>query len=183
MGEEKVKKKVGRPKKSEEAKLKDEEHKKNKSIERRKNKTQPMAIDTKKKRKASQPAFRDVVELEKAIFRYFESCKNNYRLEYDAEGNTIKIQEPLPYTMSGLARALGISRMTLLNYKNKSKEFKDVVEEAKQIVEEYAETQLYINRNAAGIIFNLKNNFGWRDKQEIEAQVDNNITVIPPKFD
>ena len=177
------KKKVGRPKKTEEQKKKDAEHIQERKKKRAENRKSVKAIDTTKKRKATQPAFTDVNQLEKAINRYFDKCTNNYRIEIDAEGNEIRIQEPLPFTMAGLARSLGISRATLLNYKHQSSDFCAVVEEAKLRIEEYAETQLYVNRNATGIIFNLKNNFNWKDKQEVEANVENKIKIIPPKFD
>ena len=34
--------------------------------------------------------------------------------------------------------------------------------------QQYAEEFLFVGKNAAGVIFNLKNNYGWRDKTEQE---------------
>lgn len=71
-----------------------------------------------------------------------------------------------PYTMSGLARHMGIDRRTLLNYSN-MEQFFHTVEGARERVHEFAESQLY-GRAAAGAQFVLKNNFEWRDRHEID---------------
>lgn len=67
-------------------------------------------------------------------------------------------------TMSGLAYALGMSRQSLINYGNKD-EFFDTVKRARDRVAIALEQRLYGN-NVTGIIFNLKNNFGWVDRVE-----------------
>jgi len=68
------------------------------------------------------------------------------------------------HTMAGLGYALGMCRQSLLNYSNKD-EFLDTIKKARNKVEVYAEKCLYGN-NVAGPIFNLKNNFEWKDKTE-----------------
>ena len=40
-----------------------------------------------------------------------------------------------------------------------------------------AEERLFNGGNTAGVIFNLKNNYGWVDKQEVEANVNSNVVV------
>ena len=81
-------------------------------------------------------------------------------------------------TITGLALALGFnSRQTLLNYQGKE-EFMDTIKRAKAIVERYAEERLYDKDGANGAKFSLANNFeGWREKQQIEADVNNNVTI------
>jgi len=69
-------------------------------------------------------------------------------------------------TMSGLAYALDLSRQGLLDYANKE-QFYDTIKKARQRVEIALEQRL-AGQAPAGTIFNLKNNFGWRDKQELE---------------
>ena len=77
-------------------------------------------------------------------------------------------------TVCGLADYLGIHRKTLLEYEEKE-EFSDTIKRAKNKIELYLEENLYGN-NVAGLIFNLKNNFGWKDKQEIESHnVNENV--------
>lgn len=95
---------------------------------------------------------------------------DNYFKERDTEG--------LPYTVSGLALALDMTRETLLRYEE-NLEFSDTIKRAKQKIEDYVETRLFVSGISTGVIFNLKNNFGWRDKQEIEqsGELNNTITV------
>ena len=54
-----------------------------------------------------------------------------------------------------------------LEKKIQSEEFSATIKRAKQKVEIHLEQRLASNA-ATGTIFNLKNNFGWKDKQEIE---------------
>jgi len=75
-------------------------------------------------------------------------------------------------TMTGLALSLGFrSRRSLLNYeKEPGYEFAfEIVTYAKMKIEEFLEERLldHRNTNIAGLIFNLKNNFDWVDKQDI----------------
>lgn len=70
----------------------------------------------------------------------------------------------------GLCRHLDIHRDNLLEYE-KRPEYHDTIKRAKARIEEYLETQLYRKDQVTGIIFNLKNNFGWKDTQNIEANV------------
>ena len=44
--------------------------------------------------------------------------------------------------------------------------FFDIIKKAKLRVEEYLEKRLIKDSSCTGIIFNLKNNYGWKDKQE-----------------
>ena len=74
--------------------------------------------------------------------------------------------EQKPYTVSGLARHIGLTRQGLLEYQDKDG-FSDTVKAAKERCHEYAESQLY-GRAATGAAFSLKNNWNWRDRQEID---------------
>ena len=119
--------------------------------------------------------FNTVEELENKITAYFDKCdphKENRLVEagVNGRGETIFEQrdimtEQKPYTMSGLARHIGIDRATLLNY-GKKDEFFGTIEAARERCHEFAETQLY-GRAATGAAFSLKNNWGWKDRQEL----------------
>lgn len=99
--------------------------------------------------------FKNEAELKKAVDAYFADC----------------VAKEKPKTMCGLALALGVDRRTLVNYSN-NEEFFLTIKEARQIVEEQNEEMLVTGRgNATGIIFNLKNNFGWVDKSEVDNRV------------
>lgn len=103
------------------------------------------------KHKGGRPLkFKTPEELQERGSAYFTLCK----------------EKGVPLTITGLANFLDTSRETLINYENRD-EFFDTIKRLKQTVEEYAETQLFLGKNAAGPIFALKN-FGWSDKQEID---------------
>ena len=105
--------------------------------------------------------YKSVKAMQSDIDNYFKDCDENGR----------------PYTVSGLAYALGTNRQTLLNYEEKE-EFFDTIKRAKARIELFNEELLY-NKDVSttGVIFNLKNNYGWKDKQEIEADVKNDVTI------
>lgn len=105
--------------------------------------------------------FKSNEELKEKIDKYFADCDENEK----------------PYTVSGLAVALGTNRQTLINYEEKEG-FIDTIKEAKAKIEAYNEEQLY-NKNipTTGVIFNLKNNYGWQDKQDISAEVNTDLSI------
>lgn len=105
--------------------------------------------------------FETVEDLQKQIDLYYLSC-------YDADGKKIK-----PYTVTWLANFLDVDRKTLINYERKDDKFFHAIKRAKSKVEEDIEIGALTNQyNATSAIFNLKNNFDWKDKSE----VDNNNT-------
>lgn len=84
------------------------------------------------------------------------------------------IVEPVwirPPTVSGLCLALGISRMTWDSYgrAEENPELAPVVAEARAVLEAYLEEELLKReKGVQGVIFNLQNNYGWREKREVE---------------
>ena len=94
-------------------------------------------------------AYTEVETMQQKINEYFANCDANKE----------------PYTITGLCIALEICRDTLSEYL-KREEFSDTIKKAKLKVENYLEKHLITDSSTTGIIFNLKNNFGWRDKQE-----------------
>jgi hypothetical protein len=96
-------------------------------------------------------AFKSVEEVEEKINAYFNYCEEKEK----------------PYTMSGLAYYLGIDRKTLLNY-SKNEEYFHAIKKARDKVQMQLEECLYRLGNNSGVIFNLKNNFDWKDKMEAE---------------
>ena len=79
--------------------------------------------------------------------------------------------------MSGLADALDMSRQSLLNY-SENEEFFDTITRAKRKCEVYAEERLFDKDGANGAKFSLANNFeGWKEKQEVDANVNTEIKV------
>lgn len=113
--------------------------------------------------------FKTVDELQKAIDDYFFYCDNRTRTIYDNKtGKEIVIVFPAPYTMSGLARKLQIDRRTLVNYSHREKFF-PTIRDARERVHEDVETRMMETKNEKGAIFNLKNNFDWKDESKTEV--------------
>lgn len=110
--------------------------------------------------------FKKVKELQDAIDEYFDWCDNRGIKKVDDDGKEWMVSSPAPYTMSGLARRIGLSRQGLIDYENRD-EFLDAIKEARERVHEDVETRL-MEKAPTGAIFNLKNNFGWRDKNETD---------------
>ena len=129
------------------------------------------------------PYFNSAEEMQVLIDKYFEDCDGKIVLDKDGipvrnkDGKIIR-DDRRPYTITGLALALGFnSRQALLNYQGKE-EFHDTVMRAKARVERYAEERLYDNNGANGAKFSLANNFkGWTEKQQIEADVKNTVVI------
>lgn len=102
--------------------------------------------------KAGRPKKYTEVELmQQKIDRYFKKCDNEHE----------------PYTITGLALALDLDRKSINNYA-KDSEFFPTIKKAKLRVENYLEKRLITSSFATGIIFNLKNNYDWTDKQQVE---------------
>ena len=105
--------------------------------------------------------YTSVEDMQRDIDNYFTECDEQNK----------------PYTVSGLAYALGTNRQTLINYEEKSAFF-DTIKKAKAKIERFNEEMLYSKDvSTTGVIFNLKNNYNWKDKQEIEAEVNSDVKI------
>jgi hypothetical protein len=85
---------------------------------------------------------------------------------YEEERKMKYITEEEPLSITGLANFLDVHRETILNY-SKKEEFFDTLTRAKGLIHAYAESSLWKVKSVNGIIFNLKNNWGWKDQSEI----------------
>ncbi len=86
-------------------------------------------------------------DLKKAINKYFEA------------------NEFLQYTVTGLALVIG-SKQLLADYEQRD-DYKEIVRQARLIVEHSYELALRNTTIPAGVIFALKN-FGWSDRMEVD---------------
>lgn len=142
------------------------------------------------KNKGGRPLKFETVEiLKKKINDYFNRCDPHTEMRrvidgHDKEGSALyKEKEVLtlqiPYTITGLARALGTTRDVLLDYESGKYDdyddtdfdgdrFSNVIKDSKLRVQQNAEEILLSGAPATGSIFWLKNNAGWRDKQEVD---------------
>ncbi len=106
--------------------------------------------------------YESVDELEDAINSYFDMCRIP-----DEYGNR---QNP---TISGLTYYLGFThRQTLTRHYMDRPECQAIVETARLRIEDHLEQRLH-GANVTGVIFILKNHFGWRDQSSLEIGQDN----------
>jgi len=109
-------------------------------------------------------------ELQDEIDWYF------YEAYYDSCGNVRPISKHISVT--GLALYLGFAdRQSITDY-SKDDKFSFTIKRAKLRIENYLEEKLEGN-NVAGIIFNLKNNYGWKDKQDLEHTTKDGKELVP----
>jgi hypothetical protein len=124
--------------------------------------------------------FASVEELQGQIDKYFQECDNR-KTEVIYKGVPIMVSDPRPYTVTGLAVALDTSRDVLIDYesgkyddpeksKDENSKFSNTIKKAKLKIQNYAEESLWQPKIATGVIFNLKNNWGWIDKQVVETK-------------
>jgi len=111
--------------------------------------------------------FKSPEELQKKIDAYFAECDEKKK----------------PYTISGLALALDTTRRTLLDYQNEPNlaAFSHTITRAKARIETFVEESLFQPKITQGVAFNLKNNFGWIDKQEHEYSGKLEYELVMPE--
>ena len=114
--------------------------------------------------------FQSVEEMSDAIDDFFRVCDERTSPFVTKEGTVIQIPSPAPYTVVGLANVLGLTREGLLEYQARD-EYSDTIKKAKAKVHENLEFRLLDGRGyGPGHIFGLKNNYGWKDKHEVDQK-------------
>lgn len=141
--------------------------------------------------------FQTVEELQQKIDAYFADCdphvievtewvkarEKSGQLKKDENGLSYLVQvthkvmtEQKPYMITGLALALGTTRETLLDYEDRE-QFSDTIKAAKLKCESYSEQMLF-TPSPTGSIFNLKNNYGWKDKTELDNHHSGEVQFV-----
>ena len=121
-------------------------------------------------------------QLQQKVDEYFDSCYGPiyYKGEQvlDITGRPVMGQRE-PFTLSGLARHLGISRMCICKYESYSKagliphEYAEIILDAKLRIQDYAEKRLYDKEGSSGARFVLEAGFGWITKTEARELKNN----------
>lgn len=114
-------------------------------------------------------------QLSRAVAEYFDSI--SYELPYTndkgepicnlAGEEIVLIKYIVPPSIQELCLYLCISMRTFENYSHRP-EFSEICTEAKLRIEAYLTEQVNVRDRPQGIIFNLENNFGWKNKKEVE---------------
>ena len=126
-------------------------------------------------------AFETPEEFDEAISKYFGSITRSYP---DPDGNTDNNGNPRiiteffePPSITKMCLYLKNNKDTWFEYA-KRPEFSDSATCARMVIESYLEGALLTSKYSQGIIFTLKNNYGWVDKQEIKQDVKADIQSI-----
>lgn len=135
----------------------------------------------KQKHRGQKPAFNSPEKLQKQVDAYFDGCfgfmyDKNGNLKYDKNGEPIRYQNK-PFTVSGLALAIGVTTRTLNRYclgtfdsdmlgDEDLTSYKQILMKAKQRIESFAESQLYDRNGSNGARFVLDSSFGWTTQKE-----------------
>lgn len=121
--------------------------------------------------------------LREAIERYFRSISRTIPARDDTGGiirndddEEIKVvQFVVPPSVTGMCLYLDIDRSTWQNYADAEThpELAGICQGARTRIEAYLEQELLTReKGVQGIIFNLQNNYGWKQKQEVELGKD-----------
>lgn len=140
--------------------------------------------------------YRTPEEMQQVVDRYFHDCALNLAWLEGGEDieREFRVTEDTYPALSGLALALGMSRAKMLSYRVNdgsvlAEAFASVVAEAKARVEAALEQRLLRGGNVQGVVFALKNSFGWRDKDivagsdtiESAAVIERVVVSVPAK--
>ena len=111
------------------------------------------------------PKYKTAEDMQIGIDEYFVDCDTNDK----------------PYTVAGLAYFLGFQdRHSISEYAEKDK-FTATIKRAKLKIEmQRSESLVKGVGNVTGMIFDLKNNYGWRDKTEID-NTSSDGSMSPPQ--
>ena len=133
--------------------------------------------------------------LEKAVENYFRSISREKAVtedvwngDRDSMGHKVYDQKPvlnalgepmtrieylIPPTVGGLAAYLGIHRSTWNAWCDSSvhPEYRDITEDAMGRIHSYLETESLTRpgKDLKGVIFNLENNYGYREKTSVHV--------------
>jgi len=110
--------------------------------------------------------YNDGRELEEAAAIYFDKCEETVT----------------PPTISGICLHLGINKETLRQY-GKDPALSDTIKRIKLVVENGMEQASLCRSSAAGAIFNLKANFGYRESgpgQQVGEEQRGKVVIVLP---
>ena len=141
----------------------------------------------------ARPKKYDAVSLRRAVDKYFRSITRKVMVtekvdtgRKDSSGHIIWETKPVtnqmgkelwvteylvPPTVAGLCEFLGIHRSTWAEYCDPEQhpEFSDTTTHARGCMQGWREEQLIVRKDVKGIVFDLQNNYGYRERQSVEV--------------
>ncbi|MBV7534062.1 DNA-packaging protein [Chitinophaga sp. sic0106] len=124
----------------------------------------------------SKPRF-EPVELQSLWEEYKRDC-NNHRVEEVSAGKVVKLLRPRVYTLEEFQARLPLSRQAWSEY-CKRERYEAICETISFEVEARKRAALVNGGGSTtGLIFDLKCNYGWQDKQVVEQTVQINSVDV-----
>ena len=134
--------------------------------------------------------FKTAKEMELKIDEYFRVCDEHtitiIKSKKDEPDEVIVKPDPQPYTVPGLAIHLGYSGRSSLQGLKKHNRFSQVIKKAFSRIENQRLQQALTRKRSEPVsIFDLKCNFGYQEKQQLELTGPGGepiaITAFPPE--
>lgn len=117
------------------------------------------------------PKYSSVTVLQKKIDEYFEKCDKGEIIQaLNRKGEVYEIIRKIPYTVPGLAYHLGFAnRHSVWDYKQRPKFTNTITRALLKIQAQRNEGALTGTHDSKFSQFDLKENFGWKDTQNIKV--------------
>jgi len=129
------------------------------------------------------PFYPDPEEMQKKIDEYFDYCDAGEEIEVYSkkQQEVVKMVQKIPYTVPGLSHYLGFaSRQSFQDYEKKGKRdnatkkdklFSFTIARARQRIEQQRNEGALMGRQEPRFSqFDLKENFGWKDQQDLNVE-------------
>lgn len=123
------------------------------------------------------------IETSEELIKLFESYVSNCFINAKDDLGKIYQKQIKPLTIVGFCNSINIHRDTFRDWmENREVNFSATCKQIKQTVEEYVVDELFTSPRTVALMFILKNNFNWIDKQEIETKNTNVNKTLPINF-
>jgi hypothetical protein len=124
-------------------------------------------------RKIEQPE-----HLQEAFSEYITACDSATKDVLNNKGGLTSVPCPIIPTLGDFCYKIGITTEGLAAMENHSDEFFRTIKGIKEVILRKKEYHLMQgNGNTTGLIFDLKCNYGWKDKQTIEHEGEIIVTM------
>jgi hypothetical protein len=131
--------------------------------------------------KVKEKAFANADELYFKIEEYFDMCAENTKEVMSASGAIKNIADPLTPTIEDISAYLGFKTVkSFYNYGTAEgyEEFHDIVADARAKILGLKSRALVNGKGSTtGLIFDLVNNHGYKNKSEVETDNKNDTTI------
>ncbi|MEO7535859.1 MAG: terminase small subunit [Ferruginibacter sp.] len=135
--------------------------------------------------KIKEKMFQTPADLKEKIDKYFGDLKLNTKEVMSASGAIKNIADPLIPTIEDFGSYLGLSKQSLLNYTSAEgyEDYHDIMTMARDRILGMKTRGLVNGKGStSGIIFDLVNNHGYKNKAEVESN-NKNEHIIKVQYD